>query len=384
MRYTIEKENEVKLLCEQGRSIEYINSVTGIPKKVIWQWCPELRPHEDIIRQSVKQRYHFLFPDLEAKITSAFSPYICSEIKEDDWELLNKLVYDVLYEEALAVFKNVITDPPTFSETKKLSNEKFLDYLKKFWDYETSEYIKQRNEKTETISKPYADMCKNTLHYWSSLKNKLMRDVTKGDIEIVHEKLTEKKLSQSRIYFILEIALIPLKYAYNNGQTFSRVFEYKLPKRTKEKNNLLSPLVISKIFNSDWKCTESFLGNFIAYSLGLTLKEVRALRLCDIYTENVIVTNNIYTQKKGLEENPNKKVFKISKNLYNCLLKYTSASPYKDYKQTDYVFYSQDRNKPATANDWIKDLKDVASKYIDDADLLTFSIWTKELTISQS
>ena len=142
MRYTIEKENEVKNLFAEGKSIDYINSVTGIPKKVIWQWCPELRPHEDIVKQSVKQRYHFLFPDYEAKISSAFSPYICSDISEEEWEEVNKTVYDVLYEEAVAVFKNAISDPPNFGEKTALSNEKFLDYLKKIMqNYQIDTYF---------------------------------------------------------------------------------------------------------------------------------------------------------------------------------------------------------------------------------------------------
>lgn len=377
MRYTIEKENEVKLLFKEGRSLDYIHSVTGIPKKVIWQWCPELRPHEDIIKQSVKQRYHFLFPDYEAKITSAFSPYICTDISEDDWESLNKHIYDVLYEEAVAVFLNVVSDPPNFGEKKILSNEKFLDYLKNFWDYDNSEYIKERNEEKEVISRGYANLCKNTLHYWSFLKNKLMRDVSKGDIQIIHEKLVEKKLSSSRIYFILKLALIPLEYAYNQGHTLLRTFDYKVPRKTRQKN-VLESIVISKIFNSEWKSSESYLANLLAYVGELKLQEVRALRLSDVFTEGFIVTNNIYT-RDGLQPNKNKRVVKISQNVLDCILKYTSTNPFKDFKATDYVFYTIDRNKPSYGQSWTPDLKDVASLYIDDVYLVNFSIWCKPL-----
>lgn len=375
MRYTIEKENEVKNLFAEGKSIDYINSVTGIPKKVIWQWCPELRPHEDIVKQSVKQRYHFLFPDYEAKISSAFSPYICTDISEEEWEEVNKTVYDVLYEEAVAVFKNAISDPPNFGERTVLSNEKFLDYLKNFWDYDNSEYIKEKNKEKQVISKSYSVMCKNTLHYWSFLKNKMMRDVTKGDIQILHEKLVDKKLSPSRIYFILKLGLIPLEYAYEQGQTLLRTFDYKVPKKTRQKN-VLQPLVISKIFNSEWKSTESYLANLLAYVGELKLQEVRALRLSDVFTEGFIITNNIYT-RNGLEPNKNKRVVKINKSVLDCILKYTSTNPYNDFKPTDYVFFTIDRDRPAYGQNWTPDLKQVAANFVEDVDLVNFSIWCK-------
>ena len=60
MRYTIEKENEVKRLAAEGKSSSYICSATGISERVIWNWCPETRPHDDVIKWSVKQRFHSL------------------------------------------------------------------------------------------------------------------------------------------------------------------------------------------------------------------------------------------------------------------------------------------------------------------------------------
>ena len=361
MRYTIAKEQEVKQLAENGKDLEYISALTGIPRKVIWQWVPELRPHEDIIKQSVKQRYHFIYPDFEAKISAAFSPLVREDISEEEWDKVNKIIYDTLYEESIYVFKNVLSDPPNFGDIKKLSNDKFLDYLKHFWDYDNSPYIIEHNSDKERISREYATICKNTIHYWSSLKNKLLRDITKGDIELIHEKLISKNLSPSRIYSILKVGLTPLEYAYKNGLTLLKTYEYQLPKKTKKPIPDYGPQFISKLFNAVWNDQEAYLANLVAYYGGLTINETKNLRLMDIYTDGAICKDN--------------QIVKIPCKVAEAMLKYASTSPYKDFKPTDYIFYSIDRGKCASGYKWDTELKNTASKFTDKP--IAFSIWNK-------
>lgn len=360
MRYTIAKEQEVKRLAEKGKDLEYISALTGIPRKVIWQWVPELRPHEDIIKQSVKQRYHFIYPDFEAKISAAFSPLVREDISEEEWENVNKIIYDTLFEESIYVFKNVLSDPPNFGDIKKLSNEKFVDYLKHFWDYDNSPYILEHNSDKERISRNYAAICRNTIHYWSSLKNKLLRDITKGDIELIHEKLVSKNLSPSRIYSILKVGLTPLEYAYKNGLTLLKTYEYSLPKKTK-KTFCIDSSLLAKIFNDTWEDKEAFLANIIAYYAGLSLEETRYIRLCDLYTDGTLSVN---------ERN-----IKIPKNVVEAALKYASTSYYKDFLPTDYIFFSPDREKPSSGYKWEKELKNITAKYSDIQ--INFSLWKK-------
>lgn len=369
MRYTIAKENEVKAMAEEGKSLEYISSVTGIAPKVIWQWCPQLRPHEDVIKQSVKQRFHFIFPDFEAKISSAFSPFVREDITDDDWEMVNKVIYDTLYEESLYVFKNAITDPPDFGSTNKLSEELFLDYMKKFWST-SSDYAVQKNLKPS-----YIESQKNSIHYWSILRNKKLKDITKGDIQIVHEKLESKGLSASRISQILKTGLIPLRYAYENKLTLLKSYDYQLPKKFQRKSLSIESSVLSKIFNSDWKSSESFIANLIGCYAKMQLREVRALRLKDIFTDGFILSSNIY-DKGNLIENPNKRIIKVDEQLIDCILKYTSTSPYKDFKQEDFVFYSINRNSPSSAKNWTNDLRTKFEEVNISSEHINFAMWS--------
>lgn len=372
MRYTIEREKEVKKLAEEGKSLEYISSLTGIPQKVIWNWCPNLRPHDDIIKQSVKQRYHFIYPDLEAKISNAFSPFVRRDISEKDWEEINKVIYDTLYEESLYVFKNVITDPPDFGEIRRLAEDNFLDFIKSFWT-ENSDYAV-----SHSCSKSYLDMQRNSVHYWSALRKKKLKEITKGDVEIIHEKLRNKNLSDSRINSILKTGLVPLKYAFDNGLTLLKTYEYPLPKiKTKQK---LSNETKLKIISAKWKSQESFVANLIAYATKMNIQEIRALKLFDIVQRNdfgFIISSHVFTSDHKYIENKYKRMVKVPIQIINIITKYASTSPYKDYKPDDFIFYSRTLNRdlPSPATNWTKDLKKVCKAVIGTDDV-SFSIWT--------
>lgn len=353
MRYTIEKENEVKRLAAEGKSSSYICSLTNIPERVIWNWCPETRPHDDVIKWSVKQRYHSVIPELEARISAAISPLMRKDISEEEWENANQVINKTLFEEAIIVFKNLLAEPPEFGSEKKLSKEPFLDYLRKFWS-EDSEYVKRKELKPVYVRQNH-----DSVHYWSLLKKRVLSEVNSGDIERVFEKLSEKGLSQSRINGIMKTGLIPLKEAYKQGLIPSRCHEFYLPKVEKTRNHLTFT-DISKIFNSHWEDEQAFVANLIAYVCNMQLQEVRALRLRDI-SPNVIRIENYYT-KEGLVKNKNPRTINVTSYVTDVVLKYASKIPYDDFSPDDYIFQSETRNRPSQGRYWNSALQKVCKK----------------------
>ena len=353
MRYTIEKENEVKRLAAEGKSSSYICSLTNIPERVIWNWCPETRPHDDVIKWSVKQRYHYDFPELEARISSAISPLIRDDVSEEEWDNVNTIIYKTLFDEAVIVFKNLLREPPDFSLEKKLSDEPFLDYLRRFWS-EDSDYVKRKG-----LSSVYVKQNHDSVHFWSMMKKRKVSEVNSGDIERVFEKLSEKELSQSRINAIMKVALIPLKEAYKEGLILTRCYEFYLPKVEKSENNL-SAVDISKIFNCDWDDEEAFVANLIAYVGKMQLQEVRALRLCDIDKKTINI-ENFYT-KDGLVKNKKPRIINTTSYVTSTILKYASLSHYPDFSPNDYVFFSENRDRPAQGRNWNSELQKACRK----------------------
>ena len=364
MRYTIEKEKEVRKLAADGKSSSYISSLTGIPERVIWNWCPETRPHDDVIKWSVKQRYHSIIPELEARISAAISPIVRDNVSEEEWENVNQVINRTLFEEAIIVFKNLLSEPPEFGSEKKLSKEPFLDYLRSFWS-ENSEYVQQKN-----LSSVYVKQNYDSIHFWSLIKKRALCEVNKGDIERVYEKLSEKQLSQSRINAIMKAGLVPLKYAYKNGLILNRSYEFCLP--NPEKCNAISGNVAVKIFNAKWNNEEAFVANLIAYICKMQLQEVKALRIKDIGCKH-IDCENIFTNK--LTDNPNKRTIETPSTIIDIILKYTSTSPYP-VTPDSFVFFSEYKNKPAHGKKWNSELISVCNA-LNIEEKVNFKTWCR-------
>lgn len=352
MRYTIEKENEVKRLAAEGKSSSYICSATGISERVIWNWCPETRPHDDVIKWSVKQRFHSLLPELEARISAAVSPCVKTSITEDEWENLNKVINATLFEEAIIVFRNLLEEPPEFGKDKKLSKEPLLDYFRRFWSMD-SEYVKSKGLKENYVKTNY-----DSVHYWSMFRKNKLYEINTGDIERFYEHLCEKDLSQSRINAIMKVGLIPLKYAYANGLILNRCHEFYLPVVEKKTYDLTS-VEVSKIFNTTWEDSEAYLANLLACNFRLQIQEVRALRICDIW-EDELKVNNIFSD--SLHENKNKRVLPLSSFFRDAILRYVSTSPYTDFQPTDYIFFSENRDRPAHGKKWSQKLSEACAE----------------------
>lgn len=353
MRYTIEREKKVRQLAAEGKSSAYISSLTGIPERVIWNWCPETRPHDDVIKWSVKQRYHSVIPELEARISSAISPLMRKDITEEEWDDANSVINKTLFDEAIIVFKNLLSEPPEFGSEKRLSKEPFLDYLRKFWS-EDSDYVQRKN-----LSPVYVKQNYDSIHFWSLMKKRSVSEINSGDIERVFEKLSEKDLSQSRINAIMKTGLIPLKEAYKEGLVLTRCYEFVLPKVERLEISL-SPVQVSKIFNSKWDKEEAFIANLVAYIGRMQLQEVRGLRLCDI-GERTIKIENSFT-REGLVKNKKPRIIETSTYITSTILKYASTSPYTDFKPDDYVFFGEKRESPAHGSFWNSELQKVCAK----------------------
>lgn len=373
MRYTISKENEVRELVAQGKSVDYISALTNVSKKTILNWCPELKPNDETLRLIIKQRFRLEYSDWEAKITNSFSPFLKNNVSDDEWIDLNKTVYDVLYEESMLVAKSVLKNPPDIKYSENLSDELFLSFLKNFWNI-NSEYVKQKK-----LSENYVLMNYNSIHYWSLLRTRKLKNITKSDIEVVHEKLKEKDLSQSRVNSILRTGLIPLKFAYIKGFTVQKVFDYELPK-TPLVFSRFDKITIFKIFNQKWNSFEAKLANLIGYFTGFELQEVLALTLQDLYLDGYITSSHIYN-KNGYCLNPYPKKISVSNDFINLILKYASTSPYKDFENTDFIFYSVDRDKPTRQyRYWSKSLQNACSDILLDTKNIDFSVWHRNYT----
>jgi hypothetical protein len=94
---------------------------------------------------------------------------------------------------------------------------KFIDFLKKFWDFDESPYIQDRLAHGYRFTKHYAHGCQNRVK--STLKDffedKKLNCVTTADLKALSKNLADEGRSTSTINQMLLICCTPLKWAFN-------------------------------------------------------------------------------------------------------------------------------------------------------------------------
>jgi len=96
---------------------------------------------------------------------------------------------------------------------------KFIDYLKAFWDYDNSEYIKNRLSHGKRIGRGHAHQC--MLRVNSILAeyfgDKKLNCISTDDLRKLSNSLYERGLSTSTTNQIMLCAETPIKWAYTRG-----------------------------------------------------------------------------------------------------------------------------------------------------------------------
>lgn len=117
--------------------------------------------------------------------------------------------------EAYAIVERAISDGLISKQKEALS---FIDYVTNFWSFDTSEYIKRRNQKVpNSIGKDYANTMKANFknHAVPFLPKKLeLSQVNTLHIETIIDSLLDKgELSNATIQKVIQSMSVPLKEA---------------------------------------------------------------------------------------------------------------------------------------------------------------------------
>lgn len=369
MRYSIDKEVRARELAADGKSLDYIVSTVGVPKKVVIGWIPELRPHEDVIKWSVKQRFHSDFPEYEAVVSSEFSKFAREDITDEEWESLNRTVSKVMFDEAVHVFENAISDPPDFTGKTKLSDVSFTQFMRDFWN-EGSSCIAGKG-----FSPAYIRNSANTVRYYSFLRNKSVKNVTEADLEILSEKLRSANLSEWRINFIIRAGRTALRYAYEQGMTVNRAYEFSLKKPCRTDYVPLTWNEAAELFSVNWKTQDAMLANFLAFTGGLKQNELRALRICDIGKDSIYVLHSFSRSKKLVPSDCPRTVV-LSEVVITIIRGFIKINLGNEVTGDMYVF-SKDGTSPEDIRHWGTELKCVCRDFGYDYESIDFTMWNR-------
>lgn len=242
------------------------------------------------------------------------------------------------------------------------SNKKFFDFCLEFWDFENSEYVKEKQLYKQSIHKTY---CKRNVGFVQKhfifFENLRISEINKQKIKEFQLFLMQKELSTESINQITRCATTALKWAYHNGLTQNDCFTGLRFCAVKHKERrILDIETVQKLFASgDFGSTYSKLANLVAMSTGMRMGEIQALRRCDIGEDSIYVRHNyVYKNGEGLKEckNGEEREVPISQELRQLLLKQAFTNPYKEGDEA-FIFYGLLPGQPMDAKPWLTALR---------------------------
>jgi len=246
----------------------------------------------------------------------------------------------------------------------------FADYLMDFWEWEKSDYIRERLRKNHGLHRRYTtEMQVAVARYWLHLfPGKLLGEVTRQDVEslITHlegwtaETKGNGPKSAKRKNNIIQAGTIALKWAFAKelidrdltaGITW---FSGKAKER-----RILSPEQAAAVFRVRWKDERARLANMLAMVTGMRSGEIQGLRVQDLGRDCLYVRHswNFQDGLKTTKNNESRTVEIPFPSLMRELLDLARATPYGQ-GMDGYVFWAEKLpGKPMEADIFRRDLK---------------------------
>jgi integrase len=312
----------------------------------------------------------------------------------------------------------------------------FMEYLRSFWDWKNSPYIKERLRKKHAFHRRYAiEMTGAVTKYWVPFfQNKILGEVTRQDIEdfITYLESLPRKAEQEqaewekakrereatekgeieagirkpkrknaakpkdkifrfpnsakRINTILQAGTVPLAWAFSKELIDRDVtkgitwFSGKAVER-----QILSPEQAAAVFRVEWKDDRARLANMLAMVTGMRAGEIQGLRIQDLGKDCLYVRHS-WNYQDGLKttKNNESRVVEVPfPGLMREVLELARSNPHRQ-DMDSYVFWAEiSPDKPMEQNIFRRDLKAALVKSgmsVESAKVYTFHGWRHYFT----
>ncbi|MBP5359118.1 MAG: tyrosine-type recombinase/integrase [Treponema sp.] len=270
-------------------------------------------------------------------------------------------------------------------------SESFGHFLERFWDYDTSPYIKEKRIVGQSVHRRYADiMLSRARTYWMPKYGKrTLGSITLNDIKRHLRSLAcnpqkvygRKKdgngkrivntqmLSSETVNQIVRSATCALKWAFYNGLTNNNCFSgiaycHVSPKPRR----ILSMTEAIQVFSAHWENPMYRLANLCSACTGMRIGEIQALQFRDIGRDRICVRHN-WARLEGLKcpKNGEEREVRVSKEIINELNGLMHENPY-GYAEDNFVFWGYKKDVPCQGRHWNEALHKILSE-------LNFTDW---------
>lgn len=232
------------------------------------------------------------------------------------------------------------------------------DFLKEFWNWEQSPYIREKLRAEHSIHQNYVNgMLGNVKKYWCPFfPSILLGEISPNDIEHfidhlsnIKNKKNGRSLSNIRKNGIIRAGTIPLRWAYRKGKTNQDITQGLIffSNRSGERK-ILTPKLAASIFSQEWADERSKVANMTAMVTGLRAGELQGLRACDLGDDCLLIRHSWNRlDKLKTTKNNTERVVEMPFPLVLQSLKYIASLNPHGAGNDSYVFWaSLSTNKP--------------------------------------
>ena len=238
----------------------------------------------------------------------------------------------------------------------------FIDFLKSFWDWENSKYVKEKLRKNHGLHKLHCvKQGQAVALYWQPFfKGKHLGEITAADIDGFINHMGEFDLSASRKNVVIKAGFKALRWAFSKGMIDTDPTRgHMLFSGDEAKRHILKPIVASAIFRNEWKNECAKLGNMLAAVTGMRSGEILALRFKDFGTDCLYVEHswNRMDKLKLTKTNEPRTVEVPFPELMNGLIEQAKINPW-GVSPDSFVFWSEvNEDTPMHDKHFIKGLR---------------------------
>ena len=228
----------------------------------------------------------------------------------------------------------------------------FIRFLETFWDYDKSEYIRDKLTHGYRFGRRYAHGCQNSLKAVVApfFGKKKLNCVTTDDLKKLSNQLANRGLSTSTINQILMVCCTPLKWAFNEKIIPSNpvIGLTKFSISNKERG-ILTEAEAAAVFAVDWKDKRAFVASLVAATTGARQGECLALRKSDIGVDTLNIAHS-FGRLDGLKcpKNGRKRVVPLLPEVKAALLDLLRDNPHDG--DDPFIFYSSSPDCPVDSN----------------------------------
>ncbi|GHU97970.1 hypothetical protein FACS189483_05310 [Spirochaetia bacterium] len=299
---------------------------------VVYKWMEDGIPQ----KRSKVENSTFARP-LSLELTTA---QVLSELKKSDLTGQDVLKIEKILKEKGLIDLIVRKNAP--------EAEPLVEYLRRFWDYDRSPYVEEKQSHKLTIGRTHtiSSLERVNLYWVPFFGRKLLGEVTRQHIKEFSVDLAKKyeKLSPLTLKQILRVGVTALRWAFANGLiSIDPTLDLPSYSSKSRRRGVLTPGEAKALFSFKWGNERYKLVNLIAMTTGLRIGEILAIHENDIGEEYINIQWS-YSIKDKLKstKTDEPRLVPVIPQIRDAMRWWGSLNPHGD----GFVFFGEKPNQP--------------------------------------